>query len=480
MYLTAWNRYIADPWQSWKNYFASTKSWKGWHTCVVSCTDGVNVKYWIDGQYFGALSVTDNDGTSVYPRNPMQVAFANWIWNNVIGSSTENRTTTMKVDWTIFFKDEEKVPTQIDSIVADFRCKGITRRNLTGQVEQSNVTCNSTPYLGVPAEIPGTVECEKYDQGGEGIAYHEINPLREGANITYRPNDGVDIEVCSEGGYQIGYFEPGEWLKYNVNCTKTDKYQINFRLATNLSTVKFYLELDGANITGSINPVSTGGWNNWTIYSVSDIDITAGTHVLRLVMEEGSANFNYINFQTQSTSSGIGVTSIANSCYEINGLYVDGFTSILGNINKEDSVLKFAFNNGFNYLILYDLNTILPNSSKVAQLAHFIERAKTKYLIDEIAGAVENAHVGNLIVNYNLNHSSEERIDVINLEFEFWSSNLLGLGYCNYLTNYGPCDRENAFLFYVDQLKRLDSITDANQMKLEVYIGWTNEEKFYK
>lgn len=138
MYMTSWNRYIAEPWQAWKRYFASQQSWAGWHTCVVSCTDGVNVKFWIDGIYFGAMSTTDNDGSSVYPRNPMNISFANWIWNNVTGSSTANRTTTMQVDWVLFQKDQELSTTQINNLVASYRSQGLQRRNLQGQTFVSN------------------------------------------------------------------------------------------------------------------------------------------------------------------------------------------------------------------------------------------------------------------------------------------------------------------------------------------------------
>ncbi len=133
MYLTAWNRYIADPWQAWKRYSAYDESFEGWHTFIVSCTDGVNVNFWIDGSFMGSMATTDSDGTSVYPRSPMQVAFANWIWNHAVGNSTNDRKSTMKVDWVLFQKDTELTPTQVDDLVNGFRTEGIKRRNLEGE-----------------------------------------------------------------------------------------------------------------------------------------------------------------------------------------------------------------------------------------------------------------------------------------------------------------------------------------------------------
>ncbi|MFN3405211.1 MAG: carbohydrate-binding protein [Cytophagaceae bacterium] len=157
MYMTSWNRYIANPWQAWKRYFYSQRSWAGWHTCVFSCTDGVNVKFWIDGVYYGAMSRTDNDGTSVYPRNPMNISFANWIWNNVVGNSTDNRTTIMQVDWVLFQRNQELSPTQVDNLVASYRSQGLQRRNLAGQTfitscnvpsQPGNITGNTTVAAG--------------------------------------------------------------------------------------------------------------------------------------------------------------------------------------------------------------------------------------------------------------------------------------------------------------------------------------------
>ncbi len=138
-YYTSWNKYVANPWAAWKTYFATQGSIAGWHTFIAQCTDGVNVKYWIDDTYLGAQSVCDGsnpDGdtwSSVYPRSNMQVAFANWIWNNVVGSSTANRTTTMQADWVLYYRNTALNKAQVDGIVADYRTQGLQRRNLAGQ-----------------------------------------------------------------------------------------------------------------------------------------------------------------------------------------------------------------------------------------------------------------------------------------------------------------------------------------------------------
>src|SRR3982750_1855240 len=58
-------------------------------------------------------------------------------------------------------------------------------------------------------QIPGKVECELYDQGGEGIAYHDtdavnngsgkLNPVNGNPLNEFRINEGVDISYSKDG-----------------------------------------------------------------------------------------------------------------------------------------------------------------------------------------------------------------------------------------------------------------------------------------
>src|SRR5690606_14664141 len=73
------------------------------------------------------------------------------------------------------------------------------------------------PYSGTPHKVPGRIEAEEYDKGGEGIAYHEVNTNGNEGGADFRM-DEVDIEKTSDigGGYNIGYALKGEWLKYSI------------------------------------------------------------------------------------------------------------------------------------------------------------------------------------------------------------------------------------------------------------------------
>lgn len=76
------------------------------------------------------------------------------------------------------------------------------------------------------------------------------------------------------------------------------------------------------------------------------------------------------------------VIVIFSHAQNVKGLYVDGFNSILGNQSKEDSLLRFAANNGFNYLTLYEVHLVhnancLTNVNSAQTFANFISKAKT-------------------------------------------------------------------------------------------------------
>src|SRR5690242_17504633 len=65
--------------------------------------------------------------------------------------------------------------------------------------------------------LPGQFEAENFDNGGEGVAYHDVEAANLGGQ--YRPTEGVDIQATSDtgGGFNVGWTKAGEWLRYAVN-----------------------------------------------------------------------------------------------------------------------------------------------------------------------------------------------------------------------------------------------------------------------
>ena len=137
----------------------------------------------------------------------------------------------------------------------------------------------------------------------------------------------------------------------------------------------------------------------------------------------------------------------------IRGFYVNGFNSILGNTTSENTLLNYAQGNAFNYLCLYDVSALNFSSSTVkTQFAAFISKAKGQYGITQIGVSSENySFFSSSILPYNSGRPANEKVDVLNFEFEFWVTNSINTLYCSkYLTPGGySCDTAGACAFEI-------------------------------
>lgn len=167
----------------------------------------------------------------------------------------------------------------------------------------------------------------------------------------------------------------------------------------------------------------------------------------------------------------------------LKGLYVDGFKDIIGNYSAETELLNFAKDEGFNYLVLYNLAYIhanlydLTTYGEAVVLASFIERAKKEFGIVQVAAVGEKDASFDKIEAFNDLFSNKwvKTIDVLNLEFEFWAnedSDVFAYYADTYLTPGGyPLTNEGAFDFYMDQLTMIDSRADEMGVMSEIYLG---------
>ncbi len=165
---------------------------------------------------------------------------------------------------------------------------------------------SSSPYGGIPWSIPGTIQIEDYDLGGEGVAYHDADSSNKGGQ--YR-NDGVDIQITQDGSgssYEVFSAVAGEWLQYTVNVSTTGTYQLMLRgqAVSSATGGKVHLEVDGINKSGTISIVP-GTWQGLTTIYVPGISLTAGQHLVKLVMDTNSTAgvagaFNWMRFDLTS------------------------------------------------------------------------------------------------------------------------------------------------------------------------------------
>src|SRR5215210_7774622 len=95
----------------------------------------------------------------------------------------------------------------------------------------------SAPYGGTPWPVPGLIQAENYDVGGEGVAYHDTTAANEGG--MYRTSEGPDVAdgaLSDDGTYAVGWMRPGEWLQYTVNVPTAGTYTLGARVSSAVDT----------------------------------------------------------------------------------------------------------------------------------------------------------------------------------------------------------------------------------------------------
>lgn len=158
----------------------------------------------------------------------------------------------------------------------------------------------SSPYGGTPRALPGVVEAEDFDEGGEGVAYHDESASNSGGG--YRKT-GVDIQRTSDlgGGYNVGWMTAGEWLAYTVQVAAPGTYTLQVRVAAAGEGGRFHVEAGGRDVSGPLVIPNTGSWQRWTTVK-APVRLSTGVQVLRLVLDANGpggvfGNVNWLSFQ---------------------------------------------------------------------------------------------------------------------------------------------------------------------------------------
>ena len=163
----------------------------------------------------------------------------------------------------------------------------------------SNMTaCNArAPYKNTIQALPGTIEAENFDSGGDGIAFHDNNSSKQGDAASYRTDAG-GIDVVKGGtGYAVGYGEVGEWMEYTVNVKEAGLYSYTIRYSAPEDGASFNLSRsDNGNLT-SLTPASvtlpkSSNWSTYkTVYGRLTVPLEEGEQVIRLTLTGGSGTY---------------------------------------------------------------------------------------------------------------------------------------------------------------------------------------------
>ncbi|MBK6264439.1 carbohydrate-binding protein [Marivirga sp. S37H4] len=162
----------------------------------------------------------------------------------------------------------------------------------SGSVSHSaNITVTA---LSNGTTLPGTIQAEDYDEGGQNVGYYDTSAGNTGG--AYKSDD-VDIENANDdsGTYNVGWIENGEWLQYTINSTASSgTYDFSFRVASPNGNGRFHLEIDGVAVTETLEVPNTGAWQNYVNVNATNVSISEGQHTMRLVFDNSGLNINYM------------------------------------------------------------------------------------------------------------------------------------------------------------------------------------------
>ncbi len=174
-------------------------------------------------------------------------------------------------------------------------------------------TVETTPLVreafgGEPAAIPGVIEAENYDKGGNRFTFYDRDAANKGKSYREDAVDVVSLEDATCGsvackGYAVGYTEVDEWLEYSVKVASDGQYNVSVNVATASETSKILLLVDDEAIgdTVAFEKIDTT-WNVYKEIDIGTVDLAAGEHVLKLSIAGSYVNVDWIRFGEKEKS----------------------------------------------------------------------------------------------------------------------------------------------------------------------------------
>jgi aryl-phospho-beta-D-glucosidase BglC (GH1 family) len=147
-----------------------------------------------------------------------------------------------------------------------------------------NIQTRQFPYTGSVIKVPGTIQAEDFDLGGQQVAYgtgDTINTLGY-----YRPDEGVEIDSVGDTNYAVLITQPGEWQEYSISVDTASLFEVVLDVSTLGEGNTIQARFNGAVHTKSL-PIPQGPAKN-DFSSIKDtVYLETGVQVFRVLGESG-------------------------------------------------------------------------------------------------------------------------------------------------------------------------------------------------
>lgn len=213
----------------------------------------------------------------------------------LIGTMTE-------APFTMEFEPAEKGTYTIIAVATD--AEG--RENTSTSKKTLKVNGKREPYSGTPIIIPGIIQAENFDKGGEGLTFHDSDNTREGDTEYRKDGEGIDF-VKGNGGTAIGYTAEKEWLEYSIDVQEAGTYQYVATVSSGTSGSGFSIGIqkNGGMITLAKVSVPQTGNNNWDTYKTVEGQLSqnleVGQQIMRFTITGQQCNIDKVELRCLTT-----------------------------------------------------------------------------------------------------------------------------------------------------------------------------------
>lgn len=194
-----------------------------------------------------------------------------------------------------------------------------------------------TPFKGTPWPIPGRIDFENFDEGGQDVSWkvddHTGN-FGEGGCAANGHREGIHPQLCQTNtnpgevdtftagpmmgqkypsdampqSIYIGYTHAVDWVKLTVNVSVAGTYKLSSTWASEPGGA------EGIHVQVSMNDMlkadakmpGTGGYHNWVLYpDFATVELEAGVQVLQFNAKSQHLNYDYLQLSRVLPAGGV-------------------------------------------------------------------------------------------------------------------------------------------------------------------------------
>lgn len=192
-----------------------------------------------------------------------------------------------------------------------------------------------TPFMGTPWPIPGRIDFENYDDGGQGVGWSVddhtgnfgvggcggnlyrtdmphpqicVTNAVEGDVYSAGANMGMPYPLDGSESMYIGYTHGVDWVKLTVDVKQAGTYTLSSTWASEgggADGIKMQISMNDQ-LVADVSLEGTGGYHNWVDFTdFATVELQAGVQVLQFAAKSQHLNYDYLQLTLQLPGGGV-------------------------------------------------------------------------------------------------------------------------------------------------------------------------------